>query len=441
FEFPPVLYGPKGRYPKIIISATLAVPWPGEVGLVWTPITGSEEFAFHPYQDRENKVADLEHFYSEDILDPLCDYLNNSNHILAETLRESIESFLTSENRKFLQYKNPFLKKRKANINAIEVPLYCEFYDENEASILFFEYYTSKGNWLPPADIIVNIMQYFALSTEIFDYEGQISEELVDKVEKKLGYFAEKTEELEKKKRRVKLKEEWDPFKAPKKEVKRDSLGYKIEGKDAMVSGEDHEAILEKVDKMGRLVKEKLSKEAEKPEPLKSEQIQFSQEESAQSQPVPRTRGETKKRGETRNKGSSTKSAEPTQSAESKTTKKATPDQLWKNIRNKKKKVSSPEKAESPEAEAKAKPSKQTGVSNPKEWFSQNNMRQFVTVGNGNDLPFRKRGDFTLLKNLPKPFILTFARDQLKIKKRKMSSEVIQILFDLYKSGHIKPAQ
>ncbi|MFO8018177.1 MAG: hypothetical protein R6U96_06040 [Promethearchaeia archaeon] len=451
FEFPPVLYGPKGRYPKIIISATLAVPWPGEVGLVWTPTTGSEEFAFHPYQDRENKVADLEHFYSEEILDPLCDFLNNSDHILAQKLRESINSFLSSKNRKFLEYKNPFIKKRKANKNVIEVPLYCEFFDENEASILYFEYYTSKGDWLPPADVIVNIMQYFALATEIFDYEGQISEELLEKVEKKLGYFEEKSEELAKKKRRVQLKEEWDPFAAPKKQVKRDSLGYKIEGKDAMVSGEDHEAVLEKVDKMRGLVKEKLEKEAEKPTPPKPEEGQSSQEKAAhtrgetrkrgdtRARGSTRTRGETRKRGESGQKRGSIKSPDTAQTSNSKPAKKATPDQLWKKVRNQKEASASLEKEKTLE-DAEAQP-KQTEKSNPKEWFNENKMRQFITVGNGNDLPFRKRGDFTLLKTLPKPFILTFARDQLKIKKRKMSSEVIKMLFELYKSGHIKPAQ
>ena len=457
--FRSVLYGPKGRYPKIIISATLSVPWPGEVGMVWTPITGSEDFAFHPYQDRENKIADLQHFYEEEIVDPLCDFLNSSDHVLAQTLRENIASFLNSEKRKFIEYSNPFVRKRKANLNTIEVPLYCEFFDENEASILYFEYFTSKGNWLAPADIIVEIMQYFALSTEIFDYEGQISEELLEKVEKKLGYFEEKKHELKKKKRRVEAKEEWDPFKTPKKKVKRDSLGYKIEGKDALVSGEDHEAVLNKVDKMRNLMKEKLQKESEKPEPPKPTETKPSQ--SSQKTPRVRTRGETRKRGATRKRGETRKSKTPgpredtPKQTESKSNgkafdfsdkpsdsdtqpvKKATPDQLWKNIRKKKKPSSSTDNTGSDQSAIKDTPSK-TGFSSAKDWFQEFSMRQFVTVGKGNDLPFRERGNFTILNSLPKPFILTFARDQLKLKSRKLSSEIIDYLFKLYKSGHIK---
>jgi len=76
--------------------------------------------------------------------------------------------------------------------------------------------------------------------------------------------------------------------------------------------------------------------------------------------------------------------------------------------------------------------------SNAKEWFNQFNMTQFVCIGNGADIPFRERGDFRHLSVMPKPFMLTFARDNLRTKKMITSGEVIEILFKFYKSGHIK---
>ena len=42
-EFPSVIYGAKGQFPKIVFSAQLKTPWPGEFGLAWMPITGSNK--------------------------------------------------------------------------------------------------------------------------------------------------------------------------------------------------------------------------------------------------------------------------------------------------------------------------------------------------------------------------------------------------------------
>ncbi|TFF94479.1 MAG: hypothetical protein EU544_04435, partial [Promethearchaeota archaeon] len=149
FEFPEILFGTQGRYPKIIFTTTLNMAWPGDFGLVWMPITGSEKvFAFHPYENREEKMDEMAHFYAEGIVDPLCDYINNSEHKLAVKIRNNLREFLHSDNIEVWHYNNPFGKKK--DYNTLDVPIYCDYFEDNDASILYFECYALKSSWIAP---------------------------------------------------------------------------------------------------------------------------------------------------------------------------------------------------------------------------------------------------------------------------------------------------
>jgi len=120
-DFPSVIYGTKGQFPKIVFSSQLKMPWPGDFGLAWLPVTGSDEFAFHPYENKEKKIEEIEKFYYEKIVDPLCDFLNTSQYKLAIKLRENIDSFLKSEESIILNYNNPFQNRHSSVLNIVRL--------------------------------------------------------------------------------------------------------------------------------------------------------------------------------------------------------------------------------------------------------------------------------------------------------------------------------
>lgn len=491
FEFPSVLFGVKGSYPKITFTTTLNMAWPGDFGLIWMPTTTSENiFAFHPYENRENKLEDLTNFYAEGILDPLCDYLNNSQHKLAVKIRRGIKDFIESESVEVWNYQNPFGKKKDVNI--IDVPIYCDYFEENDASILYFECYALKKAWIPPADIIVEIMQYIGLATEMFDYDGNLIQDpnKLAEIESQVEALDEHTQKLEKKKRAAELKEEWDPFK-PVKQVKRDTLGFAV---GETVMKEEHESVLSQVEKMKNLMAQSLSLQEETPVPV---------EWTPAPQPEPAPEEHTPAPAPVINSPSATPSPspQPTTSSVTPTIQPTDVQDLWKTAPSSPAPApSAPEpapsfqwddapqstppatsatqipsqvqprlrgqsrpttplpstapptaqeaapqpqywthlKKQAPETESQvATPSPQS-FAHSKDWFAEFQMRQFVTVGNGSDLEFKYRGDFKLISNMPKPFMLTFARDTLRTKKMVTSGEVIDILFRFFQSGHIK---
>ena len=465
FEFPSVLFGVKGSYPKIIFTTTLNTAWPGDFGLVWMPLTGSEKFAFHPYENRDKKSEDLINFYTENIVDPLCDYLNSSDHILAAKIRENIKKFIESENIEFWNYKNPFGKKK--DYNFIEVPIYCDYFDENDTSILYFETFALKNKWVTPADVIVEILQYIGLSTEMFDYDGNLitDPEKLKEIESKVNELESHLKKLEKKKRAVKLKEEWDPFKA-KKTVKRDILGYEIKGSEPKIKSE-YKGVLEQVQKMKELMQPTTT-------PTTSSIPTSTQPPMAPTPPITETPtkiSETPK-PPTAPESTEIKQAPPKEfqweddsaslieqtkkaiksSATQSVTSESQP-QYWQQFKQQPAHTTPTQAPSAPQTGVRLRGQKRTPqaapatsqapaqkvYTNAKEWFAEFQMRQFITIGDGMDLNFRQRGDFKIIANMPKPFMLTFARDTLRTKKMLTSAEVIEILFNFYKSGHIRP--
>lgn len=523
-EFPQILYGPKGLYPKVIISAELNKPWPGEFGLVWLPLTGSEDFAFHPYQDKENKAAEMQNFYAEGIVDPLCDFLNTSAHKLTEKLKENIQLFIATDTVEVWNYKHPFKKKNEYVM--LEIPIYCEFFDDNDASILYFEFYALKNKWIPPADIIVNIMQYIGLATELFDDDGNLVPEAESKHIDKFLEVSEKVAVVVKEvKKKAELREEWDPFK-PIEAKKRDTLGYSMD--DGIVIKEDHKSVLDQVSRMKALMQQGQESQVDKPVPI----AQPTPTPPPEPQPrlttptaAPPTAPPSADQPRLRGGGAgapkpslsslldgpalpasvtptlrpaipipapqpTTIAPAPTPAPQAQPSWPSYPEELkvtpatpapttqpsWPTYPNELKSapviptpapqpvIPTPTPAPAPTSgfqwdDQPAKPATPTPIlpsvatkepapaakpaiptfTSPKDWFANFQMNQCVMVGSGQDLPFRKRGDFKILAALPKPFMLMFARDQLRVKKAITSGETIEILYELYKSGHISP--
>ena len=476
-EFPSVIYGTKGQYPKITFTSQLRTPWPGEIGLVWLPLTGTDDFAFHPYENKESKIEELENFYAEGIVDPLCDFLNTSKHKLAVKLRSNLRNFLDSKDSEVWNYLNPFQKKKTYNI--IEVPIHCDYFDDNDASILYVECYVLKNFWIPPADIIVDIMQYIGLSTEMFDVQGNlISDDQMKSIEEQVDKIEVVASKVAKTKRASQLREEWDPFK-PVKVMKRDALGFSVHQDDGTVMGEEHQSVLDKVQRMKNLMQQKLTLESETPVPIEIPEPTPPPPPSPAPQPTtiapapspqpttapPSTPAPTPQPTTT----SPAPTPQPTTTAPAPTPQPTTPPSSdvfdWSSImkpkstpastptpqpsksapavqpqqrlRGDRSRVKTPAPKPSTAAPATQQPAVPS-FSNAKEWFNQFNMTQFVCIGNGADIPFRERGDFRHLSVMPKPFMLTFARDNLRTKKMITSGEVIEILFKFYKSGHIK---
>ncbi len=486
--FPATLFGPKGEYPKIIFTSTLKQPWPGEFGLVWAPITGNmDAFAFHPYQNKENKMEDLTKFYSENIVDPLCDFLNTGKYKVAIKLRENLKKFLASKDIEVWNYQNPF--KKKDELITIELPIYCEFFDENDASILYVECYSLKNYWIPPAYIIYDIMQYIGLATEMFDPDGKLlSEDKLQHVAATLEKIESTSEEVEKTKRLISLKEEWDPFK-PVKATKRDALGYAVGDQEEGVSGAEHRSVIEKVERMKALMQQRASVEVEqlvppvlerpaspkeeqqveppRPQPtsvLESKAFQFpvsKPEPSLSSLLTPKPEPQFAPSITTKTSSQPTAPSVPKyepkppsiqfENEPSQMNSQTAPSTEFKpRLRGDRLKSASSAEFQPPIATAApasaahaplpvvAKPAAAPTIISPKEFFQEFQMRQFVMVGNGSDLPFKLRGDFKMLQMLTSPFILSFARDQVRIKKSITSMDAVEVLFEFYKTGHMR---
>ncbi len=481
-EFPNILFGVNGIYPKIIFTTEFKTAWPGDFGIVWEAITGQTTFSFFPYEDRENKVENIIKFYQEDILDPLCDLLNSSNNVVARKAREGIHKFLKMSERaankiKTLEdypkdhpwfYSNPFSKKRK---NIIDIPIYSDYYYEQNKSLLCFEAYGLSKTWIAPSVVIFDILQYIVLAAEMFDLDGNLkSETELKKIEEILKQQELDTSGLERKKRAAEAKDKWDPFKT-KKEVERDGLGFAVRQNDGIVLKKDTHAeeqaekmkeMLHKTPSIPRITEPTISKDLTKetafpsaptqpqvtgPEQQKQTSIQAPEFERIGHAPKYQ---ETLKQVETMKQMlSDTIPSKPAlEVPESEVTSSTVGStgsnnvdmsQHWAGLKEKLKKSA---QLNMKSSESKPIPKATTPptsiYSDPKQWFAELQMSKFDLAGEASGLPFREKGDFKILQTLTAPFMLSFARDTLRTKKMITSEEAIKILFKFFNDGYLK---
>jgi len=266
-EFPPVFLGLKGAFPKIIISCQTKKSWFGDFGLAWTPLTGSKDFRFHPFENQEQKAKEIQNFYIEKIVDPLCDFLNNSDNIACAKLRKNIADFLNSKQVEVFSYRSPFSKKE---FNTIDIPIYCEYSEKSDVSVLYFECYIVEKHWMQPADAIMKFLQYISTVTQFFDEEGELIETVkIDDIESDIKSYEAREQELTEERRITAIQEEWDPFK-PVKKVQRDEFGYIIEDGSEGFFSKESTSTLEKM----KTVKSQQEKQLVKSEIVKESVVQ-----------------------------------------------------------------------------------------------------------------------------------------------------------------------
>ena len=76
----------------------------------------------------------------------------------------------------------------------------------------------------------------------------------------------------------------------------------------------------------------------------------------------------------------------------------------------------------------------------PKEWYEKYQTSRFVVEGDFSNLSLREKANIKTLQGCNPPFVLKFARDQVRVKKGIPSSKAIQLLFQVYNLGFLKEA-
>ncbi len=75
---------------------------------------------------------------------------------------------------------------------------------------------------------------------------------------------------------------------------------------------------------------------------------------------------------------------------------------------------------------------------NAQEWFNALQNKRFKLVGDPSSLPLKLKGNVSFLQALNPPFILSFARDQLRMKRSVTGGQAQEILFEIFKTGFLQ---
>lgn len=73
----------------------------------------------------------------------------------------------------------------------------------------------------------------------------------------------------------------------------------------------------------------------------------------------------------------------------------------------------------------------------PEAWFEANQGKRFILKGETVGLPFLEKANVETIKGCNPPFILRFARDQIRVKRSCTSQEAVKILFSVYNLGFL----
>lgn len=73
-------------------------------------------------------------------------------------------------------------------------------------------------------------------------------------------------------------------------------------------------------------------------------------------------------------------------------------------------------------------------------WFEENASKSFIVKGDTNGLSFIDKSNVDLVKSMSPPFMLRFARDQIKVRRGVTSIKAVEILFSVYNLGFLYEA-
>lgn len=356
FIIPTFLIGEKFILPTCIVSTKTYKYWVGNIGLAWEGLTGiKNKFGFYPFESKLKMQGDLIKYSSENIVDPLCDFLNNYKTDINERLFKAINNYANIKNSKVWYYESPYNPSQK---NIIQVPIRCEFNATLNCSIASFEFFCAGEDWPLLSDIILNVLLPISQSTAYFNEDGNmLSPEQLEQLFEELAHQESLTKKVRQKEGdQVKVQDNWNPFK-PVKQLKRDEFGFIMDK-----TREDSEfGTKELLWGIEQVKKAELEKEKE----LKKQELK---EEEVEPQDVSR----------------------------------------W------------------PDANA---------------WYNEFQSKKFVIKGDRSKLTFTERGEINMILGCNPPFILRFARDEIRLKYNMIGSDVVKLLFKYYKLGYLRLAK
>ncbi|MBD3351340.1 MAG: hypothetical protein GF364_07615 [Candidatus Lokiarchaeota archaeon] len=352
-EFPQILIGENFTLPQIVISTTSYKPWFGNIGLAWEGLTGnSKKLGFYPYENTIKRTSDIKKYFEEDIVDPLCDLLNNYQSDATKQLKKYVSKLVKGKNKKFWQYPSAFNQNL---INTIKVPIRCEYNSSKNQSIISFRFFGVGDEWIPVADIIFNVLDPVSSSTSYFNNEGELlTDAEISEMLEEMQYKRSTAKKAKKKEKNIKVvRKDWDPFEAERK-LKRDEYGFLMDAsrEDSEFGSKEVDSAREKVSLLGLKKAREHKKEEVKAVPPDEQDVS-----------------------------------------------------RW---------------------------------SSPREWYNELQGKKFTIEGNKAALSFTERGEINLIQGCNPPFILRFARDEIRVKKGQISSQVIKLLYKYYKKGYLR---
>lgn len=230
FEMPQFLIGEGFILPQVVITTQTYNPWMGNFGLAWEGLTGDKKkFGFYPYESSIKRKSDIKKYFSENIVDALCDLLDTNQSPLIAKLRKDLSKLISGKAKQYWQYVSAY---DSSKINTIEVPIRCDYNATNKTSYLSFRHYTigNGEDWPLLSEIVLDIFDPISTATSYFNDKGEmLSEEDV----------VEKLQEIEYGKKKVEAKKDskkapdvgpWNPFSSPDS-VKRDEFGFIMDAK------------------------------------------------------------------------------------------------------------------------------------------------------------------------------------------------------------------
>ncbi len=343
--FPKELFGPNQVNPRLIFRTQLPRAWLGGFGA----FMGPGQIGMFPFDQPATMAQEIAHNAKENLVDKLCDFINNSNEECAKALRSNID---------YLARKWNFLfdySVQKGSENKIPVPLYVLHDTTAHTSTAVLEVFVRKEMWLPPAEAIMRFLEPLVEAACYFDEKGELFPD---------GPHYEEDYLLSKIKKSLPSKgtgEEDAVGFSPAKHVERDEFGFVISG--------------------GKKVKEFAGSDL-----------------GSFGQLVDETRKQQDLEYQKRLMKSETQKQQLQQSVQGIT-------QQFKSAQ---------------------------------EWFATFQNKRFKLVGDSASLPIKLKGNVSFLQALNPPFILSFARDQLRLKRSITSTQAQDILFEIFKTGFLQ---
>ncbi|MHA1340661.1 MAG: hypothetical protein ACTSRZ_11025 [Promethearchaeota archaeon] len=353
FIIPTTLIGEKFTLPTCSISTKTYKPWIGNIGLAWEGLTGVKgKLGFYPYESKLKMKEDIKKYFSENIVDPLCDFINNFQTDINQKLFKSIQKYANIKKNKAWFYLSPYDAISK---NIIKVPIRCEYSATSNSSNAIFQFFCVGQEWPLLSDIILNILLPISQATAYFNDEGEmLSPEELEELFEEISRQETLTRKIKKKeKSEVKVQDNWDPFK-PVPKVKRDEFGFIMDAKrDDSEFGSKELTWGVKQIKEAELKKQKELKKAEiKAEPVEPQDVS-----------------------------------------------------RWPN---------------------------------PNAWYNELQFKTFTVKGDRSQLSFKERGEINMILGCGPPFMLRFARDNIRVKYNMLGGDVIKLLFKYYKKGYLR---